>query len=85
MFCSGFDGFFPVKVDVAVFFTFTIDFTSFCFFSGFFLGCFFLFVFEMCRKLVIIPLSSKVTIIQQGYQGRPMVAQVGYTVIKVGL
>ena len=60
-----------------------IDFTSF--FSGFFLGCFCLFVFEMCRKLVFIPLSSKVTIIQQGYQGRPMVAQVGYTVIKVGL
>ena len=24
MFCSGFDGFFPVKVDAAVFFTFTI-------------------------------------------------------------
>ena len=61
----------------------TIDFTSF--FSGFFLGCFCLLVFEMCRKLVFIPLSSKVTIIQQGYQGRPMVAQVGYTVIKVGL
>ena len=54
-----------------------IDFTSFCFFfPGFFLGCFSLFVFEMCRKLVFIPLSSKVTIIQQGYQGRPMVAQV---------
>ena len=33
---------------------------------------------EMCQKLVFTPLSSKVTV-QQGYQGRPMVAQVqGY-------
>ena len=42
-------------------------------------------MFEMCRKLVFTPLSSKVTlfskvtIIQQGYQGRLMEAQVhGY-------
>ena len=35
-------------------------------------------MFEIFQKLVFTPLSSKVTIIQQGYQGRPMVAQQGY-------
>ena len=44
--------------------------------GGLFLGFYCSYMFEMCWKLVFTPLSSKVTIIQQGYQGRPMVAQV---------